>query len=50
MMDRIANNIAMKIDWQEYYVGEQEKLELIKNVLDEFTSLMERSVLIASEE
>ena len=48
-MSSIANNIAMKINWQEYYVGECEKLEMVKEVLNEFTTLMEESIKIASK-
>ena len=50
LMSNIANKISDKLDWQKYYVGECEKIEMIKDVLDEFTSLMERAIVIASEE
>ena len=50
MMSCIANKIADRLIWQEYYVGECEKLEMVKEVLNEFTKLMEESIKIASEE
>ena len=49
-MSCIANKIADRLIWQEYYVGECEKLEMVKEVLNEFTKLMEESIKIASEE
>ena len=49
-MSHIANKFADKLIWEEYYVGECEKIELIKEVLDEFTSLMEESIKIAAFE
>ena len=51
LMSNNADKIAANLVWQEYYVGECEKIELIKDVLDEFTSLMEKSIMnIVSEE
>ena len=50
MMSCITNKIADKLIWQEYYVGECEKLEMVKEALSEFTKLMEESIKIASEE
>ena len=49
-MSCIANKIADKLIWWEYYVGECEKLEMVKEVLNEFTKLMEEDIKIASKE
>ena len=48
MMTRIANKIADKLNWE--YVGECEKLKMVEDVLDEFTSLMEKSIMNIVEE
>ena len=49
LMSNNADKIAANLVWQEYYVGECEKIEMIKEVLNEFTGLMTEAILIASE-
>lgn len=49
-MSNIADKIADNLVWQEYYVGECEKRELIEAALNEFTKLMTEAIKIVSEE
>lgn len=44
LMSLIAERISDELDWREY-VGEREKLEMVKEVLDIFSKIMEAIIV-----